>query len=256
MDVVTQFNAEVPKFAIWMCQLANKVQQLADTDDIKALKEERCHWDGHQKQSLQEFVASKQAELNNSIAFACTYQEYLADYLKTHPRTLEDVRWSVYGLLEADFFNHCQLRWLMNLVICNISEPNKSVIINFYNSCVIRSLKSVPTDVHPHCLWLLDHLQELMPGQMFSLLWQLHRHRIDTAVPANLYRQVYNSCRVDLSIISALGFVGSLPLAYMLQWGGTGAEFEASLFVVSLVACLAVFILPLIGIYVLRPQRY
>ena len=251
MDVINQFNTLAPKFAIWMCQLANKVQQLADTDDIKALKEERCHWDGHQKQSLQEFVASKQTELNNSIAFACTYQEYLADYLKTHPRTLEDVRWSVYGLLEADFFNHCQLRWLMNLVICNISEPNKSVIINFYNSCVIRSLKSVPTDVHPHCFWLLDHLQELMPGQMFSLLWQLHRHRMDTAVPASLYRQVYNSCRVDLSLISAFGFVATLPSIYMLLWGGKGAEI-----VVYLIVSLTVFILPLIGIYVLRPQRY
>ena len=250
MDVINQFNTLAPKFALLACQLAAEVQQLSDTGDIKALKEDRCHWNSEQKQSLQEFVASRSNALDKSIAFAHTYQEYFASYFNAHPHTLQDLRWCVYGLLEADFFNRYQLRWLMNLVIRNVPEPDKSGVINFYNSCVIHSLKSMPTDIHSHCFWLFDHLSELMPGQMFSLLWQLHRHRMDTTVLASLYLQVYNSCRVDLSLISALGFVATLPSIYMLLWGGKGAEI-----VVYLIVSLAVFILPLVGIYILRPRR-
>lgn len=251
MDVIDQFNALAPKFALLACQLASEVQQLSDTGDIKALKEDRCHWSSEQRQSLQEFLASKTKALEKSINFAHTYQEYFSSYFAAHPHTLQDLRWSVYGLLEAGFFNSCQLRWLMNLVIRNVPEPDRSGVVNFYNSCVILSLQASPADIHPHCFWLFDHLSELMPSQMFSLLWQLHRRHMDTAALASLYHQVYNSCRVDFSLISAIGFVASLPLVYMLLSGGKGAEF-----VVYLVVSLAVFILPLVGIYVFRPRHY
>ena len=52
MDVIDQFNALAPKFALLACQLASEVQQLSDTGDIKALKEDRCHWSSEQRQSL------------------------------------------------------------------------------------------------------------------------------------------------------------------------------------------------------------
>lgn len=250
MDFAAKFQTEVPNFASLMWRISQKVRSLVANDDIKVLKEELDIWSPQQKKSLQGFIAAQEQELKQAISFARTYKEYFKDYFLQQPQLLQNLRWSLYGLLEADFFNHYNLRWLMDLTISNVPEPDKSGVVSFYNSCVIRSIVPLQTDIRPHCSWLLAHFQELMPGQKLSILWHLYRRQNDNSVVACLYQHSYRSCQWLLQLISFVGVLGSIWFGYNLLCYDKETEFT-----LFLILSLLLFVLPQALLFIFRPHR-
>lgn len=244
MDYVKQFNTEVVKFAHLMFRLSEKVKTLMGSDNIKSLKENRLDWTKSQKQGLQDFVASQSDDVEEAMSFARTYREYFVDYFHSHPHALQDLRWVVYGLLEADFFNQCNLRRLMDLVVNNVPDAERASVIHFYNACVIRSLVPSQSDIFPHSYWLLGHYDALLPHQLFSILWRLHRHQSKVIIAECLYNQIYKPCRDMLCFVSGAGLVGAI---LFLTNGGADYWLAVALHIVA-------FIAPLIVLYIFRPR--